>query len=182
MRLMLKTIPKYLLSEDVNKAIEGTEKQRDRLILNMLWHTGLRVSELISIRLFDISFDAHTLTTKTLKRKNHIRVIPINPELETKILLYAAEDGIKKDDPIFPITRRRVYDIVKKSLIQSGIDPAISHPHTLRHSFAIHCIKNGVSVVVLNEWLGHANIENTMIYSRIMAIDSKEFYDKISWG
>ena len=174
-------IPKYLTFEEVEKVLSQVSNHRDKLIISLLWQTGLRVSELLSLKREDVDFYNQTIKTITEKRKGHIRIIPISSSLAGEIAKWIADKQISAGQPLFELTRFRIHQIVRDSCLRARIDRKRSHPHTFRHSFAINCVKQGTPVLVLNEWLGHSNVDNTLIYTKILAQDSREFYNKIIW-
>lgn len=179
--LIGREVPKYFIPEEVVGILQNTRSKRDTLILSILWQTGLRVGELLSLKREDVDFYNQTIKTITEKRKGHFRILPISSALAGELAKWIADKKIADRESFFKITRFRVYQIVRDACLKAGIDRKRAHPHTFRHSFAINCVKQGVSVLVLNEWLGHSNMDNTLIYTRILATDSKQFYDKIVW-
>lgn len=174
-------IPKYLSKEIILKAINNTRDRRNRLLLNVLWQTGARVSEVSNMKFIDIKDDLPGIKVNTIKRKNHVRVIPITLRLLNDLLDFKYDYKKHENENIFNIGRRQIYTIVKNALSSAGAGPGLRHPHILRHSFAIYCIKNGVNVLALNEWLGHKELQNTLIYSRIAAPDTIKMYQSIKW-
>ena len=82
-------------------------------------------------------------------------------------------------DRLFAIGRTRSFQIIRGACLGAGIERSRSHPHSLRHSFAIACVLQGVPVPVLNQWLGHAGLESTLIYSKVLAVDSRQFHDRM---
>ncbi len=178
--LLGRELPKYFTREEVHRILEATENERDKLMLNLMWQTGLRVSELLSLKPSNIDFRGGVLKVPTLKRKGHpFRVIPLQPSLLGELARFIASNKIGDEERLFPLTRFRVFQIVKEACKRAGIEDERAHPHTFRHSFAVHCVLHGVPVLVLNEWLGHSNIENTLIYTKVLASDSRQFYDRL---
>lgn len=174
-------IPKYLTLEEIDRVLSQVGNNRDKLIISVLWQTGLRVGELLSLQREDVDFYSQTVRTITEKRKRHRRIIPISSALAGELAKWIADKKIADRDSLFKLTRFRVYQIVRGACLKADIDRKRSHPHTFRHSFAINCVKQGTPVLVLNEWLGHSNVDNTLIYTKILAQDSREFYNKIIW-
>ena len=177
-----KEIPKYLTADEVQRVLEGVrEHPRDHLLINMLWQTGARVSELLQARVCDIDFYTRTIRLTTLKRHTTGtgRTLPIQDGLKGDIGAYIAMKGLKKDDILFPFTRQTAYLIARNAVKVSGIETDRAHPHTFRHSFAVHCILSSIPVVVLQQWLGHANIQNTLIYLQVLGRDTRHFFDGV---
>jgi integrase/recombinase XerD len=162
-------LPKYFTLEEVEQVLSQAGNHRDKLLISMLWQTGLRVGELLSLQREDVDFYSQTLKTKTEKRKGHIRVIPISSALAGELAKWIADKKVADREMLFKLTRFRVHQIVRDVCLKAGIDRKRAHPHTFRHSFAINCVKQGTPVLVLNEWLGHSNVDNTLIYTKILA-------------
>jgi len=187
----------YLSPEQVERLIVVATNRRDALLVRMLWRTGIRVSELIGIRIPDIDFDSRALVIKVqkIRRKDgkaieRRRVIPIDQGTLDMVREYLQwrRQFPYKGDLLFPITRQRVDQIFWKLGRKAGIkeigDPAVSqhrklHPHHLRHSFAIHCIKRGMSIERLQKILGHQSPTTTSVYLQFSSADLHEDYDKI---
>ena len=177
-----KDVPKYLTADEVQRVLEGVRKHpRDHLLINMLWQTGARISELLQARVRDIDFYTRTIRLVTLKRHavGTRRTLPIQDSLKGDIGAYIAMKGLKKNDILFPFTRQTAYLIVRDAVTAIGIETSRAHPHVFRHSFAVHCILSGVPVVVLQQWLGHANIQNTLIYLQVLGRDTRHFFDGV---
>jgi site-specific recombinase XerD len=192
--LLGREVPKYFTPDEVQRILavvepNGTqtpEKRRvafrNRLILNLLWQTGLRVSELLALTPQHVDFYAQVLAAPTLKRrKQHTRFIPLKAGLLGDLARYVAEEKVPGEERLFPVNRFRIYQIVKEACQKAGIDDDRAHPHTFRHSFAVNCVRGGVPVLVLNEWLGHANVENTLVYTKVLAADSRQFYERVEF-
>jgi integrase len=83
---------------------------------------------------------------------------------------------------LFPITRQRVHQIVRRAAEAAGLPRDRAHLHTMRHSFAIACVLARVPVLVLAEWLGHASLEATLVYTRILCADSRRYLGDVDLG
>ena len=177
-----KDVPKYLTADEVTCVLEGVrDNPKYWLLINMLWQTGARVSELLETRVSDIDFYTRTIRLTTLKRRisGTRRTLPINDGLKGDIGAYIAMKALNKDDKLFTFTRQTAHTIVRNAVISTGIEKERAHPHVFRHSFAVHCILSGVPIVVLQQWLGHANINNTLIYLQVLGRDTRQFYDGV---
>jgi len=170
----IRDLKAYLEAEEVERLIAVATNPRDTLLVRVLWRTGIRVSELIGIRVQDIDFDNRAIVIKVQKMRKRDgktierrRVVPVDGATLNMIKEYLEWRNrfAYKGDLLFPITRQRVDQIFWKLGSRAGItrvgDPTISrhtklHPHTLRHSFAIFCVKNGMSVERLQKILGHS--------------------------
>jgi len=145
-------------------------------------NTGARISEALRVRNKDIDFYGKAIRLTTLKRRVFTeRVIPMQGHLAGLLGAHIAAKRIQKDDLLFDFTRQRAYQIVSEAVIKAGLDEERAHPHTFRHSFAVHCVLSGVPILVLKEWLGHSNIQNTLIYLKVLGSDTRHFYDTVKF-
>jgi len=159
--------------------------------------TGIRVSELIGIRVQDIDFEGRAILIKIQKQRKRDgkmverrRLVPIDQDTLDMIKKYLEWQSSfpYKSDLLFPITRQRVDQIYWKLGRRAGItrvgDPTISqhtkmHPHVLRHSFSIYAIKRGMTIERLQKILGHLSPTTTSVYLQYSLKDLHEDYDKI---
>lgn len=150
----------------------GKHGRRNHLIILTLFQTGLRVSELVNLRKKDIQED--NLIVRGGKGGRD-RVIPIKNDLRNILLVFS--DQMNAEDYLFKLTDRQVRNIIKKYEI-SGYH---AHPHTLRHSFAVHCLRGGMNIRALQMILGHSSLGTTQIYLDLVGSDLKDEYKKINW-
>jgi len=187
----------YLLPEQVKRLIAIAKTLRDILIVLIPWRTGIRVGELVGIRVPDIDFEARAILIRIQKQRKRNgkvierrRAVPIDQGTLDKIKEYLEwrKQFPYKGDLLFPITRQRVNQIYWQLAKRAGIkeigDPAVSkhrklHPHVLRHSFAIHCIKHGMSIEKLQKILGHQSPTTTSVYLQYSVADLHEDYDRV---
>ncbi len=168
-----RSLPKALTKEEVRKLLSVISplKKRDRLIVLLLYGTGLRVSELCNLKLRDIDFERGIITVRGGKGAKD-RMVPLPKPIIEEIKAYLAmrEDGSEyllveerreKKDRISPKT---VWYILRKYGGKAGIKVT---PHMLRHSFATHMLENGVDIRVIQEILGHSNLSTTQIYTKV---------------
>lgn len=175
-------LPKYWTKDEVKRIIAFERRPMYRLLFTILWETGVRVSEALSLTPSNFDPYGKCLVVPTLKRKNRPhRVIPVRDELIEWVKNYAMEHGILPHQKLFPVSRQAVFDAVVSACKAAELFDERAHPHTFRHSFAIHCVLNGVPITVLNEWLGHADIRNTLIYTKVMAADTRPYYERLNW-
>jgi integrase len=175
-------LPKYFTKDEVGRLLAATGRARDRLMLRVMWETGVRVSELLALTPASIDFGAEALQVVTLKRRAHVRTVPIRPGLLGEIARHIAGGGVTADARLFPITRQRVFQIMRRSAGAAELPLDRAHPHTLRHSFAIACVLARVPVLVLAEWLGHASIEATLVYTKVLCADSRRYLGDVDFG
>ena len=187
----------YLEPQQVETFIAVAANLRDKVLVRILWRTGVRVSELIGIRVQDIGFENRAIVIKVQKMRKRDgkaierrRVIPIDQgtlDLVQEYLEWRKQFPYK-GDLLFPITRQRVDQVYWKLARRAGIkeigDPAVSqhrklHPHHMRHSFAIHCIKRGMTIERLQKILGHSSPTTTSVYLQYSVADLHESYDRV---
>jgi integrase/recombinase XerD len=161
----------------VDKLIEEAEKEsrRDHLIIMLLFRTGIRVSELTNLKKKDIK--ENTIMIRGGKGDKD-RSVPIEQELKTALGWHT--DRLNNNDLLFDMTRQNVNRICKKYAAEVEEIEEI-YPHKLRHSFAVHCLKNGMNVRELQKLLGHSDISTTMIYLDIIDKDIEESFKKVNW-
>ncbi len=175
----MKNITDYLEREQVESMLNSayTTNHRDYLLIRVLWRTGVRVSELINIKPRDIEWANQVVNITKAKRGKQRRVLL--DEKTLKILSdYVSRQNIQEDLPIFALTRRHVGYIVKKYGRMIGVE---AHPHTLRHSFAIHLVRSGMDLRRLQLLLGHSSLNMTQIYLQFKDDDIREIYQKIDF-
>lgn len=167
------TLPKYLTLEEVLDIINKPKNKRHQLILNLLFYTGLRVSELINIRVKDINLN--DMLIKVMGKGRRERVVPIPSKIGELVKMFVTNKAPEEyllSNSNRPITRRAVYNIVKK---YSG---GKATPHVMRHTCATQLVLNGANIKLVQELLGHKNINTTMIYTKLTPRDVVEQYMK----
>ena len=148
---------------------------RDRAMLELLYASGLRVSELTGARLENLNLEAGII--RVLGKGQKTRLVPVGGKARDALAHYLAAGRpklVKKrtGGEVFlsnrggRLTTQRAYDIVKRTAALSGLQPNI-YPHLLRHSFATHLLTNGADLRVIQEMLGHADISTTQIYTHV---------------
>lgn len=176
-----RTLPKYFSREEVRAVIEQATNPRDKLLMECLWQLGPRVSELIQLKPGDIDFTSGTVRLITLKRRRPIeRAVPAKPQLLGELARYIASNRIADSQRLFAITRFRVDQIVRKAARAGGITDGRAHAHTFRHSLGVHLIQR-LPITAVKEILGHASIENTLVYTRLVAQDVRRYFQDIEF-
>ena len=184
-------LPRVLSIEEVDKLIEQCNVMlplglRDRAMLELMYGTGLRVSELLSLQIDDINFTAGFLRCLGKGRKE--RIVPVNNSSVTWVERYLARSRntlVKSqyERTLFlnahgrPLSRQGFFKILAQYAEKSGIKKEIT-PHTLRHSFATHLLENGADLRAVQEMLGHADISTTQIYTHITRSHLREVYQQ----
>lgn len=171
-------LPKYLKKKDIKKILENAKenRKRDYLMILTLYRTGLRVSELTSIRKQDLDLKEQLLTVRDGKGGKD-RVVPIEDELANLIGFYT--DDMTSKDKLFDISNRQVGRICKK-YAPDHLEERVS-PHKFRHSFGVHCVKEGMNLRTIQKILGHSDLSTTQVYLDLAGEDVKEDFDKVEW-
>jgi len=177
----MKYIEDYLEKEKVNTLLEHAKacNYRDYLMLRVLWRTGMRVSELLSIRPQDL--EPHNQVINVTKAKgNKQRRVMLDPPTLDMLSKYVLDMNIPVERPIFPLSSVWVWKLVKKYARMAGL-PDMIHPHTFRHSFAIYSVRNGLDLRRLQQLLGHSDLNTTQVYLKFKDEDLREGYNKIEF-
>jgi len=176
-------LPPYMTKDEVRDVLEGVEhKPLNHLLINFLWQTGARVTEALSVKVSDIDFYSKVVHMPSLKKKRpQIKTIPLQGELLGELGAYIGQKGLKKEERIFSITRQHAHRIVRDACIKGGIEKTRSHPHVLRHSFSVNAVLQRVPLPILQKWLGHSDIKNTMVYLQILSQDTRDFYEALEF-
>jgi integrase/recombinase XerD len=177
----MKDITDYLEKEQVDRLLAASKacNIRDYLIMRVLWRTGARVSELLNITPQDMEFRNQVVNITKAKGGKQRRVLLDNETLQL-LSEYISTQNILVDRPIFTIKRCQVHTIAKKYGSMAGINGSI-HPHTFRHSFAIHLIRSGVDIRRLQLLLGHSDLNTTQVYLQFRDQDLRDVYNKVEF-
>lgn len=182
-------IPTVLSVEEIDRIISSVdlsspEGHRNRAILEVLYSCGLRVSELVSLRISDLFFDESFI--RVIGKGNKQRLVPMGEPAIRAVTLYLSQTRRtlaygKNEDILFlnrrgeKMTRQMVFLIIKRQCKAAGITKEIS-PHTFRHSFATHLVENGADLRAVQQMLGHESILTTEIYTHM---DSRKWQEAI---
>ena len=181
----IRKLPEVLSVEDIEKMINAYKhddflNSRNKTIIDVLYSTGCRVSELCNINLSDLDLVDNSLKLKGKGSKQ--RIVPIGSELKVNLLNYLKirENFINsKGEPLFltksrnNLDRTAVFRIIKSTALKASLDTNI-HPHTLRHSAATHMLEGGCDLRTVQEFLGHSSVSTTQIYTKV----TKEFLEE----
>ncbi len=185
-----KYLPYVLSVEEVDRLLDFTCDNdfsfRNRCILELLYSTGLRISELVSLKLENIVLDEAFV--KVMGKGSKERIVPLNDVALDYLEKYIKEvrprmlKGVTTDDLFLNnhgkgLTRQAVFKVIKKRAEEIHLKKSIS-PHTLRHSFATHLLQNGADIRFIQELLGHAELGTTEIYTHIANETLKRDYDE----
>jgi integrase/recombinase XerD len=186
-------LPKAIVSPDEMKTLVHTpdnqtnQGYRDRIILEILYDTGMRRSELANLKIGDMDLQTGYVCIRNGKGGKD-RVVPLSQRVCEKVRNYIAfvrPDYIKEKDSHYLILNRSgnkmvpngIYVVVKRIGILSGIKKNVT-THTMRHTCATHMLRNGASVRHIQEMLGHESLESTQIYTHVTINDLKEIHAK----
>lgn len=185
-------LPDTLSTEEIDRLIESIDLshpqgERNRCILETLYSCGLRVSELITLKLSDLYFDEGFI--RVVGKGDKQRLVPISSLTVKYIDLYIDQIRVHLpiqkgfEDTLFlnrrgkQLTRAMIFTIVKQTAVKAGVKKKIS-PHTFRHSFATHLLENGADLRSIQQMLGHESIITTEIYMHLDRTHLKEVLEK----
>lgn len=185
------TLPKAISPQAIEQLLEAPDTTtplgvRDRTILELMYATGLRISELVNLKLSDMHLTMGFIQTMGKGEKE--RIIPLG-EFASQWLdhylegarVYLQDQSAETSEYVFlnsrgkGLSRQGVWKKVKQLALEAGIDQNVT-PHTLRHSFATHLLENGADLRMVQELLGHADISTTQIYTHITKTRLKQVY------
>lgn len=185
-----KKLPKILTSEQISKLLAAPDSKeakgcRDKAMIELLYATGIRVSELIGLKLSDVELQLRYIRCKNAGKD---RIIPIGERAVQAISDYITVSRPKllkenQSEMLFvncsggSISRQGFWKIIKLYGERAGIDTEIT-PHMLRHSFAAHLLENGADMRAVQTMMGHADISSTQIYTGLMDSHIREVYEK----
>ena len=178
---LARSLPTVLSFNEVEKILDQPDVKdkfgiRDRAILELFYSSGLRVSELINLKIADLFFDDEVI--RVLGKGNKQRIVPIGKSAQKWITEYMLkvrplfQKKMKSENILFlgrrgtKLSRMAIWKIVRKYTEQANIQKDV-HPHTFRHSFATHLLEGGADLRAVQEMLGHADISTTQIYTHI---------------
>ncbi len=187
-----KRLPKPISVEEVNRLLAEPAKSstpkgiRDRAILELLYATGMRASELVSLKVDDVNLASASVRCWGKGAKE--RVIPMHPQAVASLREYLekARAQLLKDTgekTLFlnmrgePLTRQGLWLIFKEYVEKAGLSPDVA-PHTLRHSFATHMLDRNADLINVQKLLGHTSISTTQIYTHVSSERLREVYDE----
>ncbi len=185
-----KTLPRILTSKEVDLFLsqpkcDSLKGYRDKAMLELLYATGIRVSELISLNINDVNLELGFIRCG---KENNERLIPLYPAAVTAINNYlttsrpfllsnSAEQSLFVNLNGSRMTRQGFWKIIKHYGEVAKIPTEIT-PHVLRHSFATHLLENGADIATIKEMMGHADISSTLVYTQLIKNNLKSAYIK----
>ncbi|MBS3074905.1 tyrosine-type recombinase/integrase [Candidatus Pacearchaeota archaeon] len=169
-----KKIPTVLTKEEVIKLIDTAFTKKSRLIMQMLYSSGLRVSELVNLKPGDLDLNENTGWVRSGKGKKD-RMIILAKKLSSKLKKYLEKRKNWKYvfSEVKPLTTRNIQKIIQKAAIKAGINKHV-HCHTLRHSYATHLLENGTDIRKIQLLLGHSSLTTTERYTHVSSTELKK--------
>ncbi len=184
-------LPGVLVVEECRALLEAPDQStayglRDAAMLWLMYASGLRVTELVNLRIHDLNFKEGIL--RITGKGDRQRLVPVAPAVVDLVQTYLAtarQEFVRdvREDALFlsrlghPMTRERFWGIFKEYARQAKLAPDVS-PHTLRHSFATHLLTGGADLRVIQEMLGHSSLSTTEIYTHVSTADLRETYNQ----
>ena len=185
---LTKHLPEYLTEEEVGKLLDVEVKSpydyRNKTILELLYSSGIRISELVNIK--TPNYDSEECLIRIMGKGSKERIVPLGDYavniMNDYMNNYRPLINKKHTDYVFinnrgdKISRQFIFKVIKKEALKKGIKKDIS-PHTLRHTFENHLLKNGADLRIIQELLGHENISTTQIYTHVTNNKLKSDYE-----
>lgn len=185
-------LPHPLSREEVARLLAGSarantaKEARDRALLELMYATGMRASEVIQLEVGAVDLEAGTV--RCVGKGDKERILPLYERARDALQAYIEGGRVRllrgRDETILfvnqrgrPLTRQGLWLIVKECAAAAGIEQEVT-PHTLRHSFATHMLDGGAKLRELQQLLGHTNISSTQIYTKVSTRRKREAYDK----
>lgn len=162
-------LPVVLSRQEIKELLEAIKNLKHKLMVALAYGAGLRISELVNLKIKDISLEELTIHLKNAKgKKDRITIFPasIKNDLRDVMLVKPADDYVFASERGGKLTERAGQKVFENALRKSGIKKDATF-HSLRHSFATHLLENGVDVRYVQELLGHSNIRTTQIYTQV---------------
>ncbi len=169
-----KKLPNVLTKEEVKKLIDASETNKSKMIISLLYSSGIRVSEVVNLKTEDLNLTEKIGWVRLGKGKKD-RMFMLSEKLIEQLKLYQAKCPnymyvLSKDRPL---TTRNIQKIVKHAAQKAGLNKRIT-PHTLRHSFATHLLEAGTDIRFIQVLLGHANLNTTELYAHVSTEQIKQ--------
>jgi len=168
-------LPEVLTKSQVRTLIESTDTLKSRLIISLLYSTGLRVSELVNLRVSELNFQENTGWVRQGKGSKD-RLFVISSELMEEIKTFL-ESRKENYEFVFskskPLTTRNIQKIIAGTKLRAKIESKVT-PHTLRHSFATHLLENGTDIRIIQTMLGHSSLSTTQVYTHVSSDQIKK--------
>lgn len=170
-----KALPVVLTKNEIKDLIDSTENEKHKLLIELLYSTGLRLNECINLKYSDLDIKENIGWVRKGKGSKD-RIFIISETFKNDLIRYKEKKGA--GEYIFTVSGRKmsprgIQYAIKVSVERAGIDKDV-HVHTLRHSFATHLLENGVDIRKIQQLLGHSNLQTTQIYTQVSSEEIKK--------
>jgi type 1 fimbriae regulatory protein FimB len=173
----------YLSQEELKALLKQAKSKRDKALIFLAYSYGLRASEVGLLRREDIDFERMKIRIHRLKNSISSEY-PLRPEVARLLKSYLRTR--KDNSPILfpsrrglPINRRTLYNMIQRYAKQAKIPKSKRYFHVLKHSIAVHLLEAEMDIIFVKDWLGHKNIQNTMIYARLVGVARDELARRV---
>jgi integrase/recombinase XerC len=187
---MEKRLPSFVSEQDMDRLLdevtfgEGYEAERDRLILLTFYSTGIRISELLNLKVSDV--DLHARELKVLGKRNKHRIVPFGEELAQALAAFFRLRSVEVRQDLGVIFLRANGQLMTAAEVRAVVKKYLScvthqqkrSPHVLRHTYATVMLNNGADLEVVKELLGHESVATTEVYTHTTFAELKKAYDK----
>lgn len=174
---------KYLNKEEREKFIESAkiQKREIRTFVLFLLYTGVRVSEALEVTTESFDLQSNIVIIRSLKKRNKTtyRQIPLSPEFADNLDLVHNITRSKKPTRLWNVTRQTGYNYVSKVMDDAGIRNIHRSPHTLRHTFCVYALLQGIDATAVKRWAGHSSLKTTEIYLQVVGADEHQLASKM---
>lgn len=160
-----KKLPVVLSQNEVTRLIQSTKNIKHRLIIQILYSSGLRLNELINLKWQDIDLDRNLIHIKRAKGKKD-RIVMLSKKVKDVLNILDQENYVFLTNRNKKYSSRTIQKIIENARIKANIKKRVT-PHSLRHSFATHLLENGTDIRYIKELLGHSDIKTTLIYTKV---------------
>lgn len=172
-----KKLPVVLSRKEIKDLLDNTENSKHRLLIELLYSTGLRLSECINLKYSDLDLN-DGIGWVRMGKGSKDRIFIVSELFKNDLLAYVENTGSDGKGYIFTVNGRKmspraVQHAIKVSAERAGIEKDV-HVHTLRHSFATHLLENGVDIRKIQKLLGHSNLQTTQIYTQVSSEEIKK--------
>jgi len=166
-------LPTVLTRAEVERLLRAVETERERVIVRLLYFTGMRVSELCSLTWDRVDLSEGVI--RVLGKGNKERMVLVDPETAEVLRRWRERS---RGDRVVPLSPRTVQRIVRRVARRAGINKRVT-PHVLRHSMATHLLEAGADIRAIQELLGHASLSTTQVYTHVSAEHLRREYEKL---
>jgi len=176
----IKTLPEFLTEKEAGIILAQAATPRDRAVLELLYASGMRISELCSLNFENLNLEENEITVFGKGGKE--RIVLVSNRAKGCVLEYVEDFDKTPSSPVFRsvnnnrLQPRQVHRIIKTAVQKSGLTKKVS-PHTFRHTFATRLLEKGADLRVVQELLGHASISNTQIYTHVSVERLRQTYN-----